>query len=143
MRHYNKKSLYSYLIIAALILAIGVTVFFGEHNQAKLKKENLKLAEEITESINKEEPKIDEDDSTTSPDNISENDDDTQEEKLVYSTQNINVRYGPGTNYTILGSLTAYQRVPLVEKRSDGWSKILFNGEEAYCTSSFLVEDDI
>ena len=62
MRHYNKKSLYSYLIIAALILAIGVTVFFGEHNQAKLKSENLKLAEEITESINKEEPKLDEDD---------------------------------------------------------------------------------
>ena len=143
MRHYNKKSLYSYLIIAALILAIGVTVFFGEHNQAKLKKENLKLAEEITESINKEEPIIDEDDSTTSPDNISENDDNTQEEKLVYSTQNINVRYGPGTNYEILGSLTANQRVPLIEKRSDGWSKILFNGEEAYCTSSFLVEDDI
>ena len=138
----NKGKLYSTFIIAVLILALGATVLLGENKQAKLKEENLKIAEKITESYNKGGSKTDEKDSTTSPENISDKNED-EEERLVYSTENINVRSGPGTNYSILGSLLANQRVPLIEKRSDGWSKILFNGKEAYCSSSYLAEEEI
>ena len=141
----NKGKLYSTLIIVVLILALVVTVLMGERRQTKLKEENLKLAEKITESKDKDNSKIDDDISTTSPDNISDNNDDEEEEEkeiLVYSTENINVRSGPGTNYSILGSLSANKSVPLIEERSDGWSKILFNGEEAFCTSSYLEKED-
>ncbi len=137
MIHSNKGKLYSTFIIAVLILALGATVLLGENKQAKLKEENLKLLKILTETSKKEASK--EKDSTISPENISENEED--EERLVYSKENINVRSGPGTNYSILGSLLANQRVPLIEKRSDGWSKILFNGKEAYCSSSYLKEE--
>ncbi|WP_426350602.1 SH3 domain-containing protein [Alloiococcus sp. CFN-8] len=144
MNDSNKGKLYSALIIVVLVLALVATVLVGESRQAKLKEDNLKLAEKIAESQDKDNSKIDEDISTTSPDNISDNNDEEEEEEiLVYSTENINVRSGPGTNYSILGSLPANEKVPLIEKRSDGWSKILFNGEEAFCTSSYLKEEDI
>lgn len=141
MIHSNKGKLYSALIIVVLILAIGVTVLYGESKQAKLKKENLKIAEEITDTSKKEASK--EKDNTSTPDNTSENNPDTEEEKLVYSKENINVRSGPGTNHSILGSLPAYKRVTLIEKGTDGWSKIIFNDKEAYCNSSYLIEEEI
>ena len=137
----NKGKLYSTFIIAVLILALGATVLLGESKQAKLKEENLKLSKKVTEISRKETSK--EKDNTSVPYNTSEDNPDTKEEKLVYSKENINVRSGPGTNYSILGSLLANQRVPLIEKLSDGWSKILFNGKEAYCSSSYLAEEEI
>ena len=137
----NKGKLYSTLIIVVLIFAIGATVLYGESKQAKLKKENLKLAEEITKASN--DKASEEDDTTSTPENISENNPDTEEEKLVYSKENINVRSGPGTTYSILGSLPANKRVTLIEKGSDGWSKIIFNDKEGYCYSIYLIEDEI
>ena len=143
MNHSNKKRLYSAIIIVLLILAIGVTIFYGEGKQAMLKKENIKLAEEISKEDNSKGHPSKDNGNTKTPENISENKPDDKKEVLVYSKENINVRSGPGTNYSILGSLSANKKVTLVEKGSNGWSKIIFNGKEGYCYSSYLIEEEI
>lgn len=55
----------------------------------------------------------------------------------MYATAPLNVRAQPSTDSQILGSLAVDQYVPVISKH-DGWFKVSFNGQEAYCYGEYL-----
>ena len=55
----------------------------------------------------------------------------------MVATANVNVRTGPGTNYSILGSLTKGTTITKVGT-SGSWTKVVFNGSYAYVSSAYL-----
>ena len=59
-------------------------------------------------------------------------------DETVYAKCNLNVRSGPGTEYKKIGSLKYAQSVKRIGIGSNGWSKIIYNGKTAYCSSKYL-----
>ena len=57
--------------------------------------------------------------------------------KEVVKTDSLNVRTGPSTKYTILGTLKEGQRVEVVAEEN-GWSKIKYGNKTAYASNSYL-----
>lgn len=55
----------------------------------------------------------------------------------MYATAPLNVRAQPSTDAAIIGSLAEGQYVPVISKH-DGWFKVSFNGQEAYCYGKYL-----
>ena len=49
----------------------------------------------------------------------------------------LNVRSGPGTNYSKIGGLTALTPVTVVDKSGD-WAKIVFNGDYGWVAAEYL-----
>ncbi len=55
-----------------------------------------------------------------------------------YATANVNVRSGPSTQYTVVGSLTSGQHVT-VTGSSGNWYRINWNRGAAYVSASYLI----
>ena len=53
------------------------------------------------------------------------------------NTDSLNVRSGPSTSYSVLGKLNKGTKVPVISEES-GWSKINYNGKDAYVSSRYL-----
>lgn len=62
-------------------------------------------------------------------------------QETVYATTTVNVRTKDSTTAASLGKLSAGQSVTRIEQMSDGWSKIKYNGKEAYVKSDFLTKN--
>ena len=60
----------------------------------------------------------------------------------VVNTSSLNVRSGPGTNYSKIGTLTKGTKVSVISE-NNGWSKITYNGKDAYVSSSYLDNVDV
>ncbi|MGL5616215.1 MAG: SH3 domain-containing protein [Sarcina sp.] len=60
-----------------------------------------------------------------------------REGQVVGVTTKLNVRAGAGTNYTVIGSLTANQKVKITGE-SGSWYKIDFNGKVGYVSKEFM-----
>lgn len=60
-------------------------------------------------------------------------------ETKVYATTNVNVRSEASTTASSLGKLSSGQSVIRIEQLANGWSKIKYNGKEAYVKSDFLT----
>ena len=59
-------------------------------------------------------------------------------DEIVYAISTVNVRSGPSTDDTILGSLSYGESVQRTGVGSKGWSRVIYNGEEAYVYASYL-----
>ena len=57
----------------------------------------------------------------------------------VYNTESVNVRSGPGTSYSSLGRVARNTAVTRTGVGSNGWSRVSYNGETAYISSSYLT----
>ena len=64
----------------------------------------------------------------------------TSNSKTVLATS-LNVRSGPSTSNSIIGSLKQNDKVEVISE-SNGWSKIKFNGKEGYVSSIYLKDSD-
>ena len=53
------------------------------------------------------------------------------------STNNLNVRTGPGTSYAVIGKLNTGSKVEVISE-SNGWSKIKYSNKTAYVSSGYL-----
>ncbi|GLC29699.1 DUF5050 domain-containing protein [Clostridium omnivorum] len=73
-----------------------------------------------------------------SPDGSIIYDFDKLQKGYVATTAYVNIRQGPGTNYTILGTFKNYDTVDIVEKSGD-WYKILFGQGFAYVYAQYVV----
>ena len=73
----------------------------------------------------------------TSNDNNTGNDANTSLEIKIVNTDSLNVRSGPSTSYSKLGTLSKGSKVEVISE-SNGWSKIVYNGKEAYVSSTYL-----
>lgn len=51
---------------------------------------------------------------------------------------NINVRSGPGTDYDRLGSAYAGYDFEFVEQTNEEWTKIIYDGKEAYIYTEYI-----
>jgi uncharacterized protein YraI len=59
----------------------------------------------------------------------------------IKSSSGANMRKGPGTNHTALASIPAGANVKVLEKNSDGWYKVEYNGQTGYVAGE-LVENN-
>lgn len=59
------------------------------------------------------------------------------QEGLV-NTTSLNVRKGPGTNYSILGKLKNNTKVTIVAKCNNGWLKIKYNNGYGYVSGDYI-----
>ena len=62
----------------------------------------------------------------------------TTQTGYVAATTNVNVRSGPGTNYSVIGSLYKGTIVPKLGT-SGTWTKITYNGGTGYVSSQYLA----
>ena len=53
------------------------------------------------------------------------------------TTQNLNMRKGPSTDYSIIITIPKNSEVKIYEKQS-GWAKIKYKSYEGYCSASFI-----
>ncbi|MEG2246940.1 MAG: SH3 domain-containing protein, partial [Peptostreptococcaceae bacterium] len=60
--------------------------------------------------------------------------------KVVTATS-LNVRSGPSTNSSVIGSLKLNEKVEVISE-SNGWSKVKYNGKEGYVSSTYLKDTD-
>ena len=63
----------------------------------------------------------------------------TEVNETVYAVTAVNIRSGPGTNYSRLGLLEAGASIQRIAIGSDGWSKVMYNGQAAYIFSQYLT----
>ena len=64
----------------------------------------------------------------------------TTKTKVVTATS-LNVRSGPSTSHGLIGTLKHNEKVEVISE-SNGWSKIKYNGKEAYVSSTYLKDYD-
>lgn len=62
----------------------------------------------------------------------------TNVDEAVYATSPVNVRTGPGTEHDKIGQLSTAEMVKRIGVGSNGWSKIMYNGVEAYVSSNYI-----
>ncbi|CEN92611.1 mannosyl-glycoprotein endo-beta-N-acetylglucosamidase [[Clostridium] sordellii] len=60
--------------------------------------------------------------------------------KVVAATS-LNVRSGPSTGNSVIGSLKNNEKVEVISE-SNGWSKIKYNGKEGYVSSTYLKDSN-
>ena len=60
------------------------------------------------------------------------------EEETVYATENVNIRTEPNTDCDIITVLQKGSSITRIDE-ADGWSKVLYEGEERYITSEYLA----
>lgn len=78
------------------------------------------------------------------PDGTEETGDDVEYEiTVMYATSTVNIRLEPSTDSAILGYFIINEAVDVVEMRSDGWAKILYNGMTAYVYSEYLDTEPV
>ena len=65
-----------------------------------------------------------------------------EEAVKVWARSDVNVRLKPTTDSKKLGVLHEGNGIIRMSKTSDGWSKVIFNGTEAYISSSYLTEKE-
>jgi len=51
---------------------------------------------------------------------------------------NLNVRSGAGTNYSLIGSLKRGSAVQVIQKLSNGWYKVSYNGKAGYVSGQYI-----
>ena len=59
-------------------------------------------------------------------------------DETVYAISSVNVRSGPSTDDMIVGSLSYGESVQRTGIGNKGWSRVVYNGEEAYVYASYL-----
>ena len=55
------------------------------------------------------------------------------------ATSSVNVRSGPGTEYERIGSAYSDCEYEVVEIYDSGWTKLLYEGQEGYISSEYLI----
>lgn len=59
--------------------------------------------------------------------------------ETVYTTTDVNVRTGPGTEYDKVGRILKGQSVNRIGIGDDGWSKVIYEGTTCFMSSSYLT----
>lgn len=61
---------------------------------------------------------------------------------LVANTDGVNIRKSASADGTKIGTANTGDRFQLVEELEDGWSEIIFNGQQAYVKSEFFDKEE-
>ncbi len=77
--------------------------------------------------------------STTTPSTSTEY---TEEMTKVWAKQDVNIREKPTTDSKKVGVLHEGNGIIRIAKTSNGWSKVIFDGSEAYISTSYLTDKE-
>ena len=104
--------------------------------------ENPEPTEESTSAVTTTAPPTTE--STTLPTTTAPSTTENIKEEMtkVWAKQDVNIREKPSTDSKKVGVLHEGNGIIRTAKGSDGWSKVLFNGADAYISSSYLTETE-
>ena len=134
----DKRKIITIVISAVVVLVIGFTVgfFIGKDTAQNISEEiTTTAAEETTEAEKNSETEKTTDEATTVatvyvPIN-----------EIVYATTGVNVRSGADISSTVIGGLKKGERIQRVAVGDNGWSKVLYNGKNAYVFSQYLTKN--
>lgn len=62
-------------------------------------------------------------------------------DEIVYATEDMNIRTGPGTEYDRIGILDCGSYITRIGIGDNGWSKVQFEGEIGYIKSEYLIPE--
>lgn len=65
----------------------------------------------------------------------------TEVNETVYATSSVNIRSSYSTSSSVVGSLDAGDSVTRTGRGSNGWSRVSYNGQTAYISSSYLTTE--
>lgn len=123
------KRLRSVFIFSAIVILL----FGTRYLMVRLSKDNAKedLVSDF-EEVN--EPDIDEELDI----------DDTSDIEVIYkyTTENLNLRTGPGIDKSIILTLPKGEKVEVIS-HENGWDKLIYNDTTGYCFSKYLSESNI
>lgn len=71
---------------------------------------------------------------------VTESELETEVLTIMYTTTELNVRTGPGTEYDILATLQSGTNVDVIHLAND-WSEIQYNDSTAYVSTKYLTDD--
>ena len=60
-----------------------------------------------------------------------------------YAKSSVNVRRGPSSDYEKIGSLSINQKVKVIGQADTGWYQIELDGEIAYVSNNYLVDEKV
>lgn len=63
-------------------------------------------------------------------------------EIFMYTTDHLNMRTGPGTDYEIITTIQAGEGVQVLENL-EGWVKVEYENQTGYCSFKYLKESPI
>lgn len=63
----------------------------------------------------------------------------TETNESVWATAGLNVRSGPDTDYKRIGGVKTGAEVKRTGVTDNGWSRLLYDGKEAYAYSEYLT----
>ena len=64
-------------------------------------------------------------------------------EATKYAKSSVNVRKGPSSDYEKIGSLSTNQKVKVIGQADTGWYQIELDGEVAYVSNNYLVDEKV
>lgn len=67
----------------------------------------------------------------------------TEETRMMYVQGSVNVRSGPGREYSLVGNLALNAEVIAVGIVENGWQKIIYRDTEAYISAEYLAETTV
>lgn len=107
------------LVIAIAVVTIKLVIRPDEIPVAEDFSEEVSEVASVVEEVSEEEPEL------------------VIEERVRMTSDNINVRSGPGTDYERLGSAYIGYDFEFVEQLEE-WTKIIYDGKEAYVYSEYV-----
>lgn len=61
-------------------------------------------------------------------------------DEVMTASTKVNVRLGPGSSFVAIGTLQKGDLIHRVGIGDNGWSKVVYNGQDAYVSSKYLTE---
>lgn len=119
-------------IILAMLLTAGCTSPAGPNPNASTPTETTPVATEPLATEPPETEPIETEPPVTEPKIYEEVD------EVVYATNPVNVRLGPGTEYDRIAELKAGQAIRRVAIGTNGWSKVVLDDADVYVSSKYL-----
>lgn len=107
------------LVIAIAVVTIKLVIRPDEVPVVEDFSEEVSEVASVVEEVSEEEPEL------------------VIEERVRMTSDNINVRSGPGTDYERLGSAYIGYDFEFVEQLEE-WTKIIYDGKEAYVYSEYV-----
>ena len=119
------------LLLITIVLLIIMIVRRGEVPMTAEEDTNIQPAESVEAAMSPSP--------TPSPTPVPEEPTPEEEQKqLATINDSVNIRSGPGTDTQVVGSRTPGDEVEVLEKLDSGWTKIRYNGGEAYIYTEYL-----
>ena len=61
-------------------------------------------------------------------------------DETVYASTKVNLRMGPGSSYVAITTLQKGDSIRRIGVGSNGWSKVIYNGQEVYAATKYLTD---